>query len=114
MGRFCAPKLMPAQLPSRLVINRDLKYGGQVKFGCRCHVVGLIAALLFFSLSNFAAQYKPIRLRNQPNAQPVGKTNAPAALARALARESGLFLVQFHGPPSSETRVKLIAAGIDL
>ena len=70
----------------------------------------LIAAFFFFSVTTFGAQYKPVRLRNQLDGQPIGRPLARVASVTG----SGLFLVQFNQPPDREARVRLAAAGVEL
>ncbi|HEY5912061.1 MAG TPA: S8 family serine peptidase [Verrucomicrobiae bacterium] len=75
---------------------------------------GLFAALLLVSLSAFEAQAKLIRLRNEFIQTSPGNSVAAAKSAASSAAVSGLYLVQFHGTLSQQSRAQLAALGVDL
>jgi Subtilase family/Bacterial TSP3 repeat len=76
---------------------------------CGVSVLGL---LLLFSAS--AAPTKLIRLRNQPIPPKAAKSLEPIQANSLNANASGLFLIQFTGPVSGESRQQLAALGVDL
>ena len=74
----------------------------------------IAAGLLMFQLAA-VGEAKPIRLRNELiETDSVTNRAVLAAAARAQAAASGLFLVQFSGPPGPVRRAELRLAGVEL
>ncbi len=103
--------LMDAALPE-LVLRPNSDYYENVKFWqCPSSARSLIVICLFLVFDHPAVQAKPIRLRNEVI---LTETAAKATSTLPDSPVSGLFLVQFSGPPPPEVRAQLSAAGVDL
>jgi len=74
----------------------------------------VLALCLLLPTSLFAAQLKPIQLRNETVMPQISKSTKLASSLAAKASGSELCLIQFSGPLSTETRAQVQALGVDL
>ena len=75
--------------------------------------VGAVVLGFLFLFSASAAPTKLIRLRNQP-ITPKTAESLELKQGDADANTSGLFLIQFSGPITAESRAQLADLGVDL
>lgn len=102
-----------SRFPLAFIRHKSASYSVKFRWLWR-HACGVAAACFILPVAAPAAPAKPIRLRNQiilpgpSNAAPAAAKSAPASPV------SRLLLIQFHEPPSPETRAQLAAAGAEL
>lgn len=75
---------------------------------------GTVVLGLLFVFSASAAPTKLIQLRNQPIPPKTARSLEPQQSKALGANASGLFLIQFNGPVTGESRKELAALGVDL
>src|SRR5258707_13677108 len=75
---------------------------------------GIVGVSLLLAFSSIDAQAKLIRLRTQVIPPRFARTLEAPKKSGPEAAASGLFLIQFKGPLSQESRAQLAASGVDL